>query len=72
MLLRPRLSPAQAPLLTMLAGVSAHRRFGADGISAGVEVAERPVAEWKKLGGILTEMHAEPSAGAICDCGHRD
>jgi len=62
-LLRPRLCPAQAPLLTMLAGISAQ---------AAVEAvtALKPELKWpndlllngKKLGGILTEMHAEPSA----------
>jgi len=61
-LLRPRLSPAQAPLLTMLAGLSAR-----DAIEAQTDLT--PELKWpndllingKKVGGILTEMHAEPS-----------
>ena len=62
-LLRPRLAPAQAPLLTMLAGISAR-----EAVRAVTDVT--PELKWpndlllngKKLGGILTEMHAEPSA----------
>jgi BirA family transcriptional regulator, biotin operon repressor / biotin---[acetyl-CoA-carboxylase] ligase len=61
-LLRPKLAPAQAPLLTMLAGVSCHTAITAQ---AGIE----PELKWpndlllkgKKMGGILTEMHAEPN-----------
>lgn len=62
-LLRPRLAPAQAPLLTMLAGLSAQAAIQA-------LTALEPELKWpndlllngKKLGGILTEMHAEASA----------
>ena len=62
-LLRPRLSPAQAPLLTMLAGLSAHAAIQA-------QTSLVPELKWpndlllngKKIGGILTEMHAEPGA----------
>lgn len=62
LLLRPRLSPAQAPLLTMLAGLSAHAAIKS-------HTAMVPELKWpndlllngKKIGGILTEMHAEPT-----------
>jgi BirA family transcriptional regulator, biotin operon repressor / biotin---[acetyl-CoA-carboxylase] ligase len=63
LLLRPKLAPAQAPLLTMLAGLSAHAAIQ-------VQTGLQPELKWpndlllngKKIGGILTEMHAEPSA----------
>ena len=61
-LLRPKISPMQAPLLTMMAGLSAH---------AAIQVqTELPLdLKWpndlmlkgKKLGGILTEMYADTS-----------
>jgi len=62
LLLRPRLSPAQAPLLTMLAGIAAHSAITA-------QTGAEPELKWpndlllngRKIGGILTEMHAEPS-----------
>jgi BirA family biotin operon repressor/biotin-[acetyl-CoA-carboxylase] ligase len=62
-LLRPRLSPAQAPLLTMLAGISAYNAIEAQ--TGLVTELKWPNDLWlngKKLGGILTEMHAEPNA----------
>lgn len=61
-LLRPKLAPVQAPLLTMMAGLAAR--------AAVVDATQLPVdVKWpndlmvrgKKIGGILTEMHAEPS-----------
>jgi BirA family biotin operon repressor/biotin-[acetyl-CoA-carboxylase] ligase len=61
-LLRPKLAPVQAPLLTMMAGLAAR--------AAVVDATQLPVdVKWpndlmvrgKKVGGILTEMHAEPS-----------
>jgi BirA family transcriptional regulator, biotin operon repressor / biotin---[acetyl-CoA-carboxylase] ligase len=61
-LLRPRLSPAQAPLLTMLAGVSAHTAITAQtGLATELKWPNDLLLNGKKLGGILTEMHAEPS-----------
>ncbi len=60
-LLRPPMGPAEAPLITLLAGLAAH--------DAVVEQAGlRPDLRWpndlllngKKFCGILTEMHAEP------------
>jgi len=61
-LLRPRLAPAQAPLLTMLAGVSAHAAIAAQtGLVPELKWPNDLMLNGKKLGGILTEMHAEPS-----------
>jgi len=61
-LLRPRLAPAQAPLLTMLAGVSAHTAIAAQtGVVPELKWPNDLMLNGKKLGGILTEMHAEPS-----------
>jgi BirA family biotin operon repressor/biotin-[acetyl-CoA-carboxylase] ligase len=62
LLLRPKISPLQAPLLTMMAGLSAHAAIQA-------QIGAAPDLKWpndlllggKKVGGILTEMHAEPS-----------
>ena len=62
LLLRPRLAPVQAPLLTMMAGLSVRSAIQAS-------TALRVDLKWpndlliggKKVGGILTEMHAEPA-----------
>lgn len=63
LLLRPPLSPAQAPLLTMLAGISAHAAIQSElKLSVDLKWPNDLVLGGKKLGGILTEMHAEPSA----------
>lgn len=62
LLLRPRLSPVQAPLLTMLAGISAHTAIQAQtGLEAEVKWPNDLLLNGKKIGGILTEMHAEPN-----------
>lgn len=63
LLLRPRLSPAQAPLLTMLAGISAQAAIQAQtGLTPELKWPNDLLLGGKKVGGILTEMHAEPSA----------
>ena len=73
LLLRPRLSPAQAPVLTMLAGLSLHAAIlGQTGLNTELKWPNDIVLEGKKIGGILTEMHAEPEPGAIRDRRHRD
>jgi BirA family biotin operon repressor/biotin-[acetyl-CoA-carboxylase] ligase len=62
LLLRPRLSPVQAPLLTMLAGLSAHAAIEAQtGLSAELKWPNDLLMSGRKVGGILTEMHAEPT-----------
>ena len=61
-LLRPRLAPVQAPLLTMMAGLSARAAVqSAAGLSVDLKWPNDLMISGKKLGGILTEMHAEPS-----------
>jgi len=63
LLLRPKLSPVQAPLLTMLAGLSAHTAVLAQtGLAAELKWPNDLLIGGKKICGILTEMHAEPSA----------
>ena len=60
LLLRPRISPVQAPLLTIMAGLSAHAAMRAQtGLQPDVKWPNDLMLNGKKLGGILTEMHAE-------------
>ena len=62
LLLRPTLSPAQAPLLTMVAGLSARAAIQAQtGMSVDLKWPNDLLLGGAKVGGILTEMHAEPS-----------
>jgi BirA family biotin operon repressor/biotin-[acetyl-CoA-carboxylase] ligase len=62
LLLRPNLAPAQAPLLTMLAGLSAHAAVQTHaGLTPELKWPNDLLLNGKKIGGILTEMHAEPS-----------
>jgi BirA family biotin operon repressor/biotin-[acetyl-CoA-carboxylase] ligase len=62
LLLRPKISPVQAPLLTMMAGLSARTAIQAQtGLTIDLKWPNDLMLGTKKLGGILTEMHAEPS-----------
>src|ERR1700758_4941598 len=62
LLLRPKLAPVQAPLLTMMAGLSAHTAIQAQtGLAVDLKWPNDLLLGGKKAGGILTEMHAEPS-----------
>src|SRR5256885_12279305 len=61
LLLRPKLAPVQAPLLTMMAGLSAHSAVQAlAGLDVGLEWPDDLLLQGEKLGGSLTEMHAGP------------
>jgi BirA family transcriptional regulator, biotin operon repressor / biotin---[acetyl-CoA-carboxylase] ligase len=62
LLLRPKISPVQAPLLTMMAGLSAQAAIEAQtGQTVDLKWPNDLMLAGKKLGGILTEMYAEPS-----------
>jgi BirA family biotin operon repressor/biotin-[acetyl-CoA-carboxylase] ligase len=62
LLLRPRLAPVQAPLLTMMAGLSARTAIlSAAELSADVKWPNDLMLGGRKVGGVLTEMYAEAS-----------
>src|SRR5215471_8580552 len=59
-LLRPKISPMQAPLLTMMAGLSAQAAIQArTGLEVDLKWPNDLMLDGKKLGGILTEMYAD-------------
>lgn len=63
LLLRPPLAPVQAPLLTLLAGLSVRGAIEAHtGLIPDLKWPNDLLLDGRKLGGILTEMHAEPGA----------
>jgi len=63
LLLRPKLAPVQAPLLTMTAGLSVHTAVEAvTGLVVDLKWPNDLMVRGKKAGGILTEMHADPGA----------
>lgn len=60
LLLRPKISPVQAPLLTMMAGLSAHAAIQArTGLQVDLKWPNDLILNGRKLGGILTEMYAD-------------
>jgi BirA family transcriptional regulator, biotin operon repressor / biotin---[acetyl-CoA-carboxylase] ligase len=61
LLLRPKLAPVQAPLLTMMAGLSAHAAVEAvTSLAVDLKWPNDLMVRGKKAGGILTEMYADP------------
>ena len=60
-LLRPAISPADAPLLTLLAGLAVRDAIAEQaGVTPDLRWPNDLLLGGKKIGGILTEMHAEP------------
>ncbi len=60
-LLRPTVSPMQAPLLTLLAGLATRDAvLDQTGLACDIRWPNDLLLNGKKLGGILTEMNAEP------------
>jgi BirA family biotin operon repressor/biotin-[acetyl-CoA-carboxylase] ligase len=61
LLLRPQISPMQAPLLTLMAGLAACDAVSEQtGLAPNIRWPNDLLLNGKKFCGILTEMHAEP------------
>ncbi len=60
-LLRPPIAPVDAPVITLLAGLAARDAVAEQaGLAADLRWPNDLLLDGKKLGGILTEMYAEP------------
>ena len=60
-LLRPEISPVQAPMITLLSGLAVHEAVReTTGMQADIRWPNDLLLEGKKFCGILTEMNAEP------------
>src|SRR5712692_7449559 len=60
-LLRPKISPVQAPIMTLVAGLAAREAVAEQtGYQADLRWPNDLLLDGKKFCGILTEMHAEP------------
>ena len=60
LLLRPKISPVHAPLLTMMAGLSAHAAiFARTGLEVDLKWPNDLILNRRKLGGFLTEMYSD-------------
>ena len=60
-LLRPEISPMEAPLITLLAGLAVHGAVAEQtGLKPDIRWPNDVLLGGKKICGILTEMHAEP------------
>src|SRR5207245_1027842 len=60
-LLRPKISPVQAPIMTLVAGLAARDAVAEQtGYQADLRWPNDLLLDGKKFCGILTEMHAEP------------
>jgi BirA family biotin operon repressor/biotin-[acetyl-CoA-carboxylase] ligase len=63
LLFRPPISPVQAPLLPLIAGLSVRAAIEAQtGVAPDLKWPNDLLLGGRKIGGVLTEMHAEPSA----------
>ncbi|MGH9790893.1 MAG: biotin--[acetyl-CoA-carboxylase] ligase, partial [Candidatus Acidiferrales bacterium] len=60
-LLRPEISPMDAPLITLMAGLAVHQAVAEQtGLVPDIRWPNDVLVGGKKICGILTEMHAEP------------